>query len=1044
MNTSKVFFLANVVTLWACFAGPFFAFATSHAQSNQQGISLSNEIKLDVKQQLKKEKNGDVLIVVFKDGLPAEGVVVKTQSGVFTTDSSGVISVSLPATRQKVEIASTGQEVDVTVVANEEVQMTVHLLESRKSETEVNSPQATAVQVEKNTPQKDLKMQVMSREQRPIADATVLFSGLDKVYKTDAEGRLNARLAEGQYSMSVFHPNYQTKTIADLKVNSEIEPLSVELKAAQNELEEVVVLAPKIKGSLSALVEIRKQSSAVTDVLGAEQMARAGDSDAAASLRRVTGLTLVAGKYVYVRGLGERYSGVQMNGFSLPSPEPSRRVVPLDLFPTSIMESIVVQKSYSPDLPGEFGGGIIQLKTRSLPEKFFFRGNVGFAYENVGNRLEHQGGSTDWLGIDDGTRKMSAVLKNALEQGKEIALASESTPTGVTQNELIQMGASLPKNYDFSREDTPSMPSLSISMGDGWKFGKYKIGNSGSVMYGQNTDQLQRVSKTYGIVGGVFVPDSTRVSEISEVETRVAGSYEIGLDITEKHRLVANTFLLRNTTKLTQIDNTTSVGTNPVETYTADFTERQLWTRHFKGEHELFKIFETPIQADWRLGWADAKRDSPGRLALAYSQSDPTEKTLLGGAVGNLRTYSELVDDSQERALNFTIPIQKADSDFLKIKLGVWQIDKKRVSDIYRFSFRGNCVGTASECFSNDEIQKGTVSLQNITNAADNYVGTQTIDAQYLMADFSPLSSISIIAGVRRETSDQVVNTFKYSDRATPSSFSTIQMNDVLPSYGLVWKPTEKIRSRITYSETLARPDFREMSEVGFVDDETGNIVQGNSNLKGTVIKNIDHRWEYYFSSDEYASIGFFYKEFQNPIEVVFYPGVNNIQTFENSKAATNFGIEFEGRVGLRHFSRPLRRWTVLSNVTFIESEIELSETSQGIQTSKSRPLQGQSPYVVNMQLQYDRPQWGLSTTLLYNVVGKRITEVGTNTIPDTYEQPFGQLDLVATQRVDERWTVSLRARNLLNPEVESTQGEEMVRSFRRGRVFGLVLGAVF
>ncbi len=190
MNTLKVFFIANVVTLWACFAGPFFAFGISHAQSN--------ELNLKTSESKKNEKKGQVLIVVFKDGLPAEGVVVKTQSGVFTTDSSGVISVSLPAVRQQMEIVSTGQEVDVTVVANEEVQMTVHLLESRESQTEVKSPQLPTETVAQDSVTRDLKLQLMSREQRPIADATVLFSGIDKVFKTDAEGRLNAKVPEGQ------------------------------------------------------------------------------------------------------------------------------------------------------------------------------------------------------------------------------------------------------------------------------------------------------------------------------------------------------------------------------------------------------------------------------------------------------------------------------------------------------------------------------------------------------------------------------------------------------------------------------------------------------------------------------------------------------------------------------------------------------------------------------------------------------------------------------------------------------------------------------
>ncbi len=1037
MLFNKVFFLVNVVTLGACVAGPFSAFAAS------------NELELKIENSKKNEKTGQVLIVVFKDGLPAEGIVVKTLNGVLTTDSSGVISATLPAKRQKIEIVPSGQDVDVTVVADEEVQITVNLLESRDSQAEVNSPQASQQATDVTKTPREFKIQVASREQRPIVDATVLFSGLDKVFKTDAEGRLTAQIPEGRYSMSVFHPNYQTKTMADIEVAANTEPLSLEMKAEQNELEEVVVLAPKIKGSLSALVEIRKQSSAVTDVLGAEQMARAGDSDAAASLRRVTGLTLIGGKYVYVRGLGERYSGVQMNGFSLPSPEPARRVVPLDLFPTSIMESIVVQKSYSPDLPGEFGGGIIQLKTRSLPEKFFFRGNVSMAYENVNNRLEHQGGSTDWLGFDDGYRKLPAVIQSTLAQGKKLEPNTVGFDGGVSQQDLVQMGLSLPQNYDFSRNSNPSLPGLALSMGSGWKLGRYKLGSSGSLMYGQNTDQLERTTKTFNVgPGNKLVEDTVRSSEYSEIETRVAGSYEFGLELGKNHRLIANTFLLRNTTKLTQIDNTTTVGSPDVESMTADFTERQLWTRHFKGEHELFKVAETPIQLDWRLGWADAERDNPGRMELAYLKLNDT-KTLLDNQSGNRRVYSELFDESQEVALNLTVPIQREGEDFLKFKMGFLGVDKKRTSDVNRFYFEsGNTSGadksSADKLLSDENIKNGTVTLKNLTNDADSYVGTQKTQAQFAMVDFSPLSSWTFIAGVRRESSEQIVNTFKYFDRVNATSFSTIEMNDILPSYGVVWKPTEKIRARITYSETLARPDFREMSTVGFIDDETGNIVQGNANLKGTVIKNIDHRWEYYFTADEYASVGLFYKEFENPIEILFLPGVNRIQTFDNAKAAQNYGVEFEGRVGLRHFSRPLRRWTVLSNLTYINSEIELSAQNKGTQTSSSRPLQGQSPYVINMQLQYDRPQWGLTTTLLYNVIGKRITEVGTNSIPDTYEQPFEQLDFVATKRIGDRWTMSLRARNLLNPEVESTQGDEMVRSLRRGRIFGVVMGAVF
>ncbi len=1039
MKKVDVFFLVFVVLSWTCIlAGPFSVF----------GQEESSQIKVEVPLQKVPVEEGQVLIVIFKDGLPAKNIVVRTPKGVLTTDSSGVLSLSLPAQKQKIEIVSTEQEVEFSVVPKEEVQVTVHLLEDQESQAEVKSPSGLEIKAATQGPKKDLKIKVLSKQQVGISDATILFSGLDQVYKTDATGVLNAQIPEGQYAFSVFHPNYQTQTLTNLTVDDAAEPITVELKAAQNELEEVIVLAPKIKGSLSALVEVRKQSSAVTDVLGAEQMARAGDSDAAASLRRVTGLTLVGGKYVYVRGLGERYSGVQMNGFSLPSPEPARRVVPLDLFPTAIMESIVVQKSYSPDLPGEFGGGIIQLQTRSIPEKFFFRGNVSFVYENISNRLEHKGGETDWLGFDDGSRQMPDIIKNALAQGKQLEINNDIVNNGVSKKELMQMSMSLPDYGNFSRTDSPSMPGLSLSMGNGWKFGRFKLGTTGSMMYGQSTDQLQRTVTTFNINTNKFVADSRRESEYSEIETRVAGNYDVGLEINQKHKLIASTFLLRNTTKLTQVDQTTAEGVSPIQSLTFDFTERQLWTRHFKGEHELMKVTGAPLKLDWRVGWSDALRDSPGRSELAYNMIGNT-KSILDGQTGNRRIYSELEDNSTERALNLSIPIQKSGDDFIKIKLGYLQIDKDRQSDINRLSLIGQNLSevdkeNADKAYSDQNIKDEKAILKSSSTNTDSYRGVQTIQAQYVMMDISPFESLSLHAGVRRETSEQIVNTFRYMNPANSSSTSNIQMTDLLPSYGLTWKPTDAVRARLTYSETLSRPDFREMSIVSFIDDETGYTISGNEALKGTVIKNIDHRWEYYFTSDEYASIGFFYKEFENPIEIVFLSGVNPIQTFENAKAAQNYGVELEGRVGLRHFSRPLRRWTVLSNVSFINSEIELGSQSKGEQTSKSRPLQGQSPYVLNFQLQYDRPKWGLSTTLLYNVIGKRITEVGTNRTPDTYEQPFEQLDFVATQRLADNWTLSLRARNLLNPQIESTQGDDVVRSQKRGRVYGLVLGAVF
>ncbi len=933
-----------------------------------------------------KIKSGKVLVVVFKNGVPIKNVEVLTPKGVKKTNSDGVINLSLPfnpnedLNTHEFQIPRTRQKFEVKVISDEESEVIVNLNEN-----------------------------ILIELPKPIA--------------------------------AINSDEYPNGGLQGLKLTKNI---SKQKKKDENQLDDVVILAPKIKGSLSSLVEVRKQSSAVTDVLGSEQMTRAGDSDAAASLRRVTGLTLVGGKYVYVRGLGERYSGVQMNSFSLPSPEPSRRVVPLDLFPTTIMESVVVQKSYSPDLPAEFGGGIIQLQTKSLPEKFFFKSSLSTLYENMDNGLTSQSGSLDWLGVDDGTRAMPDSIKSAIQQGKALEINTIGYSDGVSEQELTNMSRSLSNSYNLASSESQAMPGFSVSMGNGWKFNQIKLGTSSSLLYGPSANQVTRLSRSLVVGNGnVLDEENRRTSEDTEIETRLAGSLDVGIEIAKKHKITANTFILRNTTNLAQAGRTIYDSGNPTDNITMDFVERELWTQHLKGEHQVGKVFDTPVILDWRWGGADATRDSLDRREIAYDMSGGNQ-SLINDATR--RSFAALTDVTEERALNLSFPIQKN----IKLKIGVLSLDKQRDSSMNRFMFinknSSSSYDSASNAYATENLGPDGFLLNNISansNQADNYSGQQTINAQYAMAEISPSKKWSIQAGARHESSDQNVRTFNYTNPTEDSSLSIIRMDNILPAYGVVWKPTSAIRGRLTYSETLARPDFREMTPVGFTDDETGYIVSGNPNLKGTVITNIDHRWEYYFTSDEYASVGVFYKNFENPIESVFLAGPNRIQSFRNASAATNYGIEFEGRIGARHISRYFRRWTFLSNVSFIKSEIEIDPEASA-QTTSSRPLQGQSPYVMNVQLQYDRPLLGFTGTLLYNLIGERITEVGVNGIPDIYEEPVGQLDLVASHKINKNWTLSFRGRNLIDPAIEATQNSEVVRSLRRGRAFGISIGGVF
>ncbi len=1002
------------------------------------------------------QQQGQVLVVVFKNGLPAESIEIQTPIGPQSTNQDGVLSFQLKAKNDyQLIVNETEQIVKFSVRSQQETQITIHLSQNNNiSQVENPTEQATSKPVLQNAELKDLSFSIKNIKGRPLSEVQVIISGVESLLKSDQQGLIKTKLPMGNYVISLFHPDYQSQTLADIEVKNEAVEIPVVLKESLNELEDVIVLAPKSRGSLSSLVEVRKQSSAVTDGLGSEQMSRAGDSDAAASLRRVTGLTLVGGKYVYVRGLGERYSGVLMNRFSLPSPEPARRVVPLDLFPTAIMESIVVQKSYSPDLPGEFGGGLIQLQTKSIPEKFYFKANLSNNFDNSSNRLNSFGGSTDHLGFDDGSRQLPDAIKNVLKQGLQIEKNIPGFDKGLSEERVVELSQSLGNTYNTNRTSSPSLPGLAFSMGTGRNFKGLKTGISAGGLYGQNIDQYNREIRGFNVGNqGRLEADFERQSDVAEVETRVAGHLDFGLDFYKHTQIRLSSFILRNTTQLTQNDLSQNFGSggNYTDSTVLDFIERQLFTQHLSANHDFSSLFSRPLKVDWRLGLSQALRDSPDRREYLYDIIN-SSKTIASDSAGNRRTWSELQDNSTEIAINSDFSILKSDPEYLKVKFGALLLNKDRQSDITRLYFANDYNGTAPidlgaspEVLFNQENRKpGLYLLKNLTNSADSYSGEQNLSAQYIMFDFSPQSDWSFQSGVRQETSIQEVNTYKYFEPNNPFATSRLKMMDTLPAHSVVWKPNEKIRGRLAYSETLARPDFRELSTVGFIDDETGLFIQGNANLKGTVIKNIDHRWEYYLSNDEYTSVGFFYKNFINPIEVVFLPGVNRIQSFDNADSADNYGVEVESRFSLRHLSRSLRRFSFLSNITLIESNIKLDAKNSGIQTSSERPLQGQSPYVLNAQLQYDLPTWGLSSTLLYNIVGPRITEVGTNGIPDTYEQAFGQLDFVASKVIDKNWFVGFRARNLLNPKVNATQDTLVVRSFNRGRVFSVNLGAVF
>lgn len=807
-------------------------------------------------------------------------------------------------------------------------------------------------------------------------------------------------------------------------------------------IQEMTVAAPRINSSVEALLEIRKQTNNVSDVLGAEAMGRSGDSDAAASLRRVTGLTLVNGKFVYVRGLGERYSSVLLNGSQIPSPEPTRRVVPLDLFPVSILESITVQKSFSPDRPAEFGGGLIELQTKSIPKKFTGSMSIGVSSDSFQNGISYQGGKKDYLGFDDGTRALPTSIKNAFASKKKLIV---SPSEGFSKEEIIKMSKDLSNVYNTKKTSNQAMPNLQLSLGDSRTFGVIKTGGLFGAIYTSSADSGTRESSTFNVGNqGKLERDEKNNIEYMEREVQLGGALNLGLDYHDDHSLKLTSILLRNSTDLTQEKITAkSSDSFTSRKYTAlEWSERQLFLNQVAGDHR-----SDFLNTKWRINKSVATRNSPDAREIMRNFDNDTY--LLDPSVsGNKRVFSELKDNSEEAGLDFDFKVLEGEDITINFKIGGVYNKKARKSDVYRLHFKNNYAPGQTPDLSQDTEtilgQRGDDSflLTNITDSADSFSGDQTQTSLYSSVETKLSPAITFSTGVRNENSTQKVRTFKYYEPNLPTSEGELKMNDLLPSYNLSYKFLSDQKIRIAYGETIARPDFRELSTVAYIEDETGYDVIGNSSLKGTVIRNWDFRYENYFDDADYYSIGFFYKKFESPIEAIFQPGDKLVKTFVNADAAISYGAELEGRYSLRNLTRVLRRWSVTSNLSIIDSSVSIDK-SQGNQTSNERPLQGQSPYVANIQILYDRPQLNLTSGLIYNVVGKRITEVGTNSRPDIYEEPVNQIDFVLNQKFGD-WGYGLKAKNLLDAESLSKQGDEIVRSRKRGRTYAINLNSFF
>lgn len=867
---------------------------------------------------------------------------------------------------------------------------------------------------------------------------------------TDVDGRYVLDLAPGNHELRVTMQGYETRAIK-VTVPAGARAIDANVGLQMSRFAETVTVqgdAPVDSQTSSAEAQIaeRKNSAVITDNLGSQEMKKNADSDAAQAMSRVTGLSVVDNQYVFVRGLGERYSNTTMSGSTLPTTEPDKKVVPLDLFPAGLLDSVQVSKSYSPDRSAEFAGGLVSIVPIKFPNRpvMDFSYGLNFYSTATGKSIPLSPlGSRDWLGFDDGARAMPAGLP-----GNKIVRSGIYTPSvGYTPDQITAFGKLLGNQWRPATAD--GAPGQNWGAVFGNRFGKFGVVASVTHSYkeqyveerrafyriGDDVNDLEAVSD-YQMKYGT---QRAQLGAVANLAYQFNGNNRLSLENFYSHsgRDEGRSFEGPNTENLFYYYN------NRLQ-----FIEEGLLSTGLSGDHFLPALGNTRI--DWRVNVARANRDEPDLRETLYQQpfrsgstSEPNRSVapvLADESQSGFRLFNNLDDETIDAALNWS-SFSTAGSRPTQYKFGVNYVERTRDFQSRRFRFipvslTKDGAPIISQTLTPEELYApaniGTAFRFNEeTRPVDAYDGDQTTASAYGMVDIALTGNTRINGGARVERFEQTVNTFDPFGLFARTISASNKNTDVFPAINLV-QSFGRQNLRLSYSTTVNRPEFRELAEFEFTDVVGSRATRGNPNLKRALIQNVDARWELFPGGRSILASSVFFKRFDQPIERIVIAAANPISTFQNADSARNFGIELEAahEIGGGLF--------VNANYTFVDSQITLLPEQQTVQTSLERALAGQSKNLFNLTAEWARG--GFSARVLLNYAGDRISDVGANQAPDVVEQGRETFDVVLQQRVG-RVNFRLSGENLSDAKYRFTQGDKDQRLYKLGRTFGFSLG---
>jgi len=876
-----------------------------------------------------------------------------------------------------------------------------------------------------------------------IIFANVIVAETGNGVSTDLDGKFSVELPVGTYTFTVSYIGYADLSVSDVEVKEgEVTLLNLRLSEASEVLEEVVVTASAIRTTEAALMTIQKKAPGLLDGISTQSIKRTGDSDVGSAIKRVTGVSVEGGKHVVVRGLGDRYSKTILNGLDIPGLDPDRNSVQLDIFPTNLVNNIIVYKSFTPDLPGDFTGGMVNIETKDFPEAETFNISVGAGINPSMNLrddyITYPGGGTDWLGFDDGSRSLP------LDPNQEIPERAENDPilTGLTTRFSPIMGT--------RRKTSPINSNFSLSYGNQLNLKGFDLGYIFSANYRNETEFYENAEF------GVFFKDQNDNS-VFELPQDRADSGQVGFNNvlwstlagfaikTQRHKLSISAMRSQNGETRAAFINSLrqEFGQSDIEKHNLEYTERSVSNFLLKGEHQG----ETGnFSVNWQLSPTVSKMDEPDIRLTSYEINPDTRAYELNPSTAGLptRTYRTLDEVNYAGRIDIT---QKLTTGQIKnkIKLGLASVYKDRDFTILDYNFalhkRGTFVltGNPDELFSNENIwtpeRDRGLFVDGAFEPSKSYEATQTIHAGYLMNEMQFQNGFKAIYGLRVEKADnwytgrkQFINnpeTDLFEDR------KVLDELNFLPSINLVMPVIDRdgktMNLRLSGSSTVARPTFKEKSIAQIIDRISGRTFLGNIDLEQTTIMNFDLRWEYFLPEGEMISASTFYKSFDKPIEMTAFDATApNSFTPRNVGDAQLIGVEFEFRKNLDFLGKAFKPLSFNANTTFVYSSVEMTENEyegrlltarQGEVIENTRQMVGQSPYVINAGLNYVDNVDGIEAALSYNVQGERLSIVGIGKVPDVFEMPFHSLNFRLSKRFleDQKLQISISANNILD-----------------------------